>query len=278
MNPDLETAISGEDEVSSHRLRWLLLILLTSILVLAGIVWYLTSSSPTTEQAKRDQEFNAKIQQVVEKYKNRAFVFTLVPDALTTITLPSPPDSDASDLASYQAIQKQLTPEMIANVDNDNIYTAFTLAGIQYGQFLDYNQNKEKIYQLHDEIRHLVLNFNKQYQRPPLSKRLPDIEHYGTEYPAVPGNDDVPSTYPSVRATEGFAVAELLTRMDNDNADFYQEMADDYARRGIMYGWYGQSDVEAARSLVDQYFTQFDKTVDISSFNSTLESNDKNIF
>ena len=81
MNLDLETAISGEDEVSSHRLRWLLLILLTSILVLSSTVWYLTSSSPTTEQAKRDQEFNAKIQQVVEKYKNQPFVFTLVPDA-----------------------------------------------------------------------------------------------------------------------------------------------------------------------------------------------------
>jgi len=116
------------------------------------------------------------------------------------------------------------------------------------------------------------LKFNKQYQRPPLSKRLPNVQHYGTEYPAVPGNDDVPSTYPSVRATEGFAVAELLTRLDNDNADFYQEMADDYARRGIMYGWYGQSDVAAARSLVDQYFTQFDKSVDISSFNSTFNN------
>ena len=274
MNPDLETAISGEDEVSSHRLRWLLLILLTSVLVLAGTVWYLTSSSPTTEQAKRDQEFNAKIQQVVEKYKNQPFVFTLVPDALTTITLPPPPDSDASDLVSYQAVQKQLIPEMIADIDNDTMFNTFTLPGFKYSYLFDsnINQNNEKFYQLHDEIRFLVLKFNKQYQRPPLSKRLPNVQHYGTEYPAVPGNDDVPSTYPSVRATEGFAVAELLTRLDNDNADFYQEMADDYARRGIMYGWYGQSDVAAARSLVDQYFTQFDKSVDISSFNSTFNN------
>jgi len=274
MNLDLETAISGEDEVSSHRLRWLLLILLTSILVLSSTVWYLTSSSPTTEQAKRDQEFNAKIQQVVEKYKNQPFVFTLVPDALTTITLPPPPDSDASDLVSYQTIQKQLTPEMIADIDNDTMFNTFTLPGFKYSYLFDsnINQNNEKFYQLHDEIRFLVLKFNKQYQRPPLSKRLPNVQHYGTEHPAVPGNDDVPSTYPSVRATEGFAVAELLTRLDNDNADFYQEMADDYARRGIMYGWYGQSDVEAARSLVDQYFTQFDKSVDISSFNSTFNN------
>ena len=274
MNLDLETAISGEDEVSSHRLRWLLLILLTSILVLSSTVWYLTSSSPTTEQAKRDQEFNAKIQQVVEKYKNQPFVFTLVPDALTTITLPPPPDSDASDLVSYQAIQKQLIPEMIADIDNDTMFNTFTLPGFKYSYLFDsnINQNNEKFYQLHDEIRFLVLKFNKQYQRPPLSKRLPNVQHYGTEYPAVPGNDDVPSTYPSVRATEGFAVAELLTRLDNDNADFYQEMADDYARRGIMYGWYGQSDVAAARSLVDKYFTQFDKSVDISSFNSTFNN------
>ena len=274
MNLDLETAISGEDEVSSHRLRWLLLILLTSILVLSSTVWYLTSSSPTTEQAKRDQEFNAKIQQVVEKYKNQPFVFTLVPDALTTITLPPPPDSDASDLVSYQAVQKQLIPEMIADIDNDTMFNTFTLPGFKYSYLFDsnINQNNEKFYQLHDEIRFLVLKFNKQYQRPPLSKRLPNVQHYGTEYPAVPGNDDVPSTYPSVRATEGFAVAELLTRLDNDNADFYQEMADDYARRGIMYGWYGQSDVAAARSLVDQYFTQFDKSVDISSFNSTFNN------
>jgi len=66
MNPDLETAISGENEVPSHRLRWLLLILLTSVLVLVGTVWYLTPSSLISEQAKRDQEFNAKIQQVVD--------------------------------------------------------------------------------------------------------------------------------------------------------------------------------------------------------------------
>ena len=274
MNLDLETAISGEDEVSSHRLRWLLLILLTSVLVLAGTVWYLTPSSLISEQAKRDQEFNAKIQQIVEKYQNQPFVFTLVPDALTTITLPPPPDSDASDLVSYQAIQKQLIPEMIADIENDTIYNAFSFNGFKYGDLLNSNpyQDNKNIYQLHDEIRFLVLKFNKQYQRPPLSKRLPNVQHYGTEYPAVPGNDDVPSTYPSVRATEGFAVAELLTRLDNDNADFYQEMADDYARRGIMYGWYGQSDVAAARSLVDKYFTQFDKSVDISSFNSTFNN------
>ena len=274
MNLDLETAISGEDEVSSHRLRWLLLILLTSILVLSSTVWYLTSSSPTTEQAKRDQEFNAKIQQVVEKYKNQPFVFTLVPDALTTITLPPPPDSDASDLVSYQTIQKQLTPEMIADIDNDTMFNTFTLPGFKYSYLFDsnINQNNEKFYQLHDEIRFLVLKFNKQYQRPPLSKRLPNVQHYGTEYPAVPGNDEILPIYPSIRASEGFAVAELLTRLDNDNADFYQEMADDYARRGIMYGWYGQSDVAAARSLVDQYFTQFDKSVDISSFNSTFNN------
>ena len=274
MNPDLETAISGENEAPSHRLRWLLLILLTSILVLSSTVWYLTSSSPTTEQAKRDQTFDNQFQQIVEEYKNRPSEFTLVPDALTTITLPPPPDSDASDLVSYQVVQKQLTPEMIADIENDTIYNAFSFKGFKYGDLLNSNpyQDNRNIYQLHDEIRFLALKFNKQYQRQPLSKRLPNVQHYGTEYPAVPGNDDVPSTYPSVRATEGFAVAELLTRLDNDNADFYQEMADDYARRGIMYGWYGQSDVAAARSLVDQYFTQFDKSVDISSFNSTFNN------
>ena len=274
MNPDLETAISGEDEVLSHRLRWLLLILLTSVLVLVGTVWYLTPISLITEQAKRDQTFDNQFQQIVEEYKNRPSEFTLVPDALTTIILPPPPDSDASDLVSYQAVQKQLIPEMIADIDNDTMFNTFTLPGFKYSYLFDsnINQNNEKFYQLHDEIRFLVLKFNKQYQRPPLSKRLPNVQHYGTEYPAVPGNDDVPSTYPSVRATEGFAVAELLTRLDNDNADFYQEMADDYARRGIMYGWYGQSDVAAARSLVDQYFTQFDKSVDISSFNSTFNN------
>ena len=272
MNPDLETAISGENEVPSHRLRWLLLILLTSVLVLVGTVWYLTSSSPTTEQAKRDQEFNAKIQQIVEKYKNQPFVFTLVPDALTTITLPPPPDSDASDLENYQANQVELSSENIANIDNDTVLTAFTFEGFKYGYFLEFNGSKDNIYQLHDEIRHLVLHFNKQYHRQPLSDRLPDIQHYGTEHPAVPGNDDVPSTYPSVRVAEGFAVATLLTRLDVDHGEFYQAVAEDYAKRGVQYGWYGQSDIEAARSLVDQYFTQFDKTVDISSFNSTFNN------
>jgi len=268
MNPDLETAISGENEVPSHRLRWLLLILLTSVLVLVGTVWYLTSSSPTTEQAKRDQEFNAKIQQIVEKYKNQPFVFTLVPDALTTITLPPPPDSDASDLENYQANQVELSSENITNIDNDTVLTAFTFEGFKYGYFLEFNGSKDNIYQLHDEIRHLVLHFNKQYQRQPLSDRLPDIQHYGTEHPAVPGNDDVPSTYPSVRVAEGFAVAALLTRLDVDHGEFYQAVAEDYAKRGVQYGWYGQSDIEAARSLVSQYFSQFDKNVDISTFSN----------
>ena len=274
MNPDLETAISGEDEVLSHRLRWLLLILLTSVLVLVGTVWYLTPISLITEQAKRDQTFDNQFQQIVEEYKNRPSEFTLVPDALTTIILPPPPDSDASDLVSYQTIQKQLTPEMIADIDNDTMFNTFTLPGFKYSYLFDsnINQNNEKFYQLHDEIRFLVLKFNKQYQRPPLSKRLPNVQHYGTEHPTFTGNDEILPIYPSIRAAEGFAVAELLTRLDNDNADFYQEMADDYARRGIMYGWYGQSDVAAARSLVDKYFTQFDKSVDISSFNSTFNN------
>ena len=275
MNPDLETAISGEDEVLSHRLRWLLLILLTSVLVLVGTVWYLTPISLITEQAKRDQTFDNQFQQIVEEYKNRPSEFTLVPDALTTIILPPPPDSDASDLVSYQAVQKELTPEMIANIKNDTIYNAFSFNGLNYGYLLNSNpyQDNGNIYQLHDEIRFLVLKFNKQYQRPPLSKRLPNVQHYGTEHPTFTGNDEILPIYPSIRAAEGFAVEELLTRLDDiDHADFYQATAEAYAMRGIMYGWYGQSDVAAARSLVDQYFTQFDKSVDISSFNSTFNN------
>jgi len=272
MNQDLETALSGTNEAPSHRLQWLLVVLFVSVLVSAGTFWYLSSGSPAAKQAKRDQEFNAKIQQIVEAYKNQPFVFTLVPDALTTITLPPPPDSDASDLENYQANQVELSSENIANIDNDTVLTAFTFEGFKYGYFLEFNGSKDKIYQLHDEIRHLVLHFNKQYHRQPLSDRLPDIQHYGTEHPAVPGNDDVPSTYPSVRVAEGFAVATLLTRLDVDHGEFYQAVAEDYAKRGVQYGWYGQSDIEAARSLVDQYFTQFDKTVDISSFNSTFNN------
>jgi len=105
MNPDLETALRGEDEVPSHRLKWLLIILFSSIMVFAGTVWYLSSTSPTAQQAKKDKALNAQLQQIVEKYKNRSFEFTLVPDALETVTLPPPPDSDASDLENYQANQ-----------------------------------------------------------------------------------------------------------------------------------------------------------------------------
>ncbi len=172
---------------------------------------------------------------------------------LDAIFIPPPPDSATEDAAHYKSVKPEVGTLTSDDVLNDTVYN-FVIRDSTYGELINSGSDASfEMYQYHDELRDITKKYNDMYDRQPLSKRISGVEEIGAIEPAVFG-DESHSVYPSVRAVEGFLVGEVLAQSDPDNAVLHREAGEAYAMRGIVYGHYGLSDVEASRLLVNQYF------------------------
>ena len=106
----------------------------------------------------------------------------------------------------------------------------------------------------------------------PLSERIDGVTQIGESYLTNPNDETTRAVYPNVRSTEGFLVAGVLSYLDPENTATYQKFAEDFAERGIAYGHYGRSDMEASRSLANQYLVLFfQNNPDTLSSTDTIE-------
>jgi hypothetical protein len=200
----------------------------------------------------------------------QSFVYILVPNATTTITLPPPADSNTEE-AEYELAVATLSEEQRLAVDSDTMY-ALPFGVGTYEDFLENLPDEDRylLYQIHDELRQLTFSFNQQYKSAPLFERYPAVVQLTSVQPVVYG-EETSSVYPSIRAVEGFFISELYTRV-NPTAATYTQIAEDFAQRGIAYGLYGQGDVDAARELVAQYFDELETAPNYLSMRTRLQN------
>lgn len=207
------------------------------------------------EQLLTDEEIQAEIDKLRDELEKQPFVFELVSDALEAIKLPPPPESSAEDAELYQAIKTQAEGVTAEDVTNDTIYNFPSPDGGLYGNYINNSEYQFVLYQLHDEIRQLIVHFNDEYKREPLSKRIEGVTQIGEIEEALFGKPETAAVYPNVRSAEAFLVGYVLSYIDPENKDMYLRIAEEHAERGIAYGHYGKSDMEASRSLVNQYLS-----------------------
>lgn len=245
-------------------LRLLLLILL---LVVIGAVFvtfikpnflsrYFEADTNEETYALSLSEFQEEVAQLVAEAEAQPFVFELVPSAIEEIILAAPADTATADSESYQALKPDPGMFVADDVEDDTVY-AFAFKDDTYGEYINNSEHQFTLYQLHDELRQVTNHFNELYQRPVFSARAEGVEQIGSVEAAIFGGD-TPSVYPSVRAVEGFLVGEIMARLEPAKASDHRIMGAEYAERGVIYGHYAVSDVEASHSLVEQYFKLLD--------------------
>jgi hypothetical protein len=257
--------------MQSNKQFLVLLTLAALVLVVFGFVLYsvVTPSgliTGTPQEAISDENESSEYIYI----EPQSFVYILVPNATTTITLPPPADSNTEE-AEYKLAVATLSEEQRLAVDSDTMY-ALPFGVGTYEDFLENLPDEDRylLYQIHDELRQLTFSFNQQYKSAPLFERYPAVVQLTSVQPAVYG-EETSSVYPSIRAVEGFFISELYTRV-NPTAATYTQIAEDFAQRGIAYGLYGQGDVDAARELVAQYFDELETAPNYLSMRTRLQN------
>jgi hypothetical protein len=199
----------------------------------------------------------AEVARILAEAPNEPFEYTAVPDAVNKISLPPPSVTEEVDAAVYAELKATTTVSEDV-VGNDVIFNQSPL-GISYIDFLNTLDDPTEIFQLTDELHQLTLHFNEQYKRPPLAERIQGVIQLAPLDIIVAGTE-TRSVYPSIRAVDAFLALEVMSRIDPANAAVYEATAMGVIKRGIGYGLYGQSDVDAAQSLVMQYMDLYTAT------------------
>jgi hypothetical protein len=254
----VDNNVLGQDpasEVGSSKKTWasvLLVVLIGVVIAITFASFYLQQKASNNQPAgKSYDELQADIQAQLLEAESRPFVYTVVPNALEAITVPPPPDSDATDKAAYESAHAQVGNISAEDARNDLYYT-LTFKDMTYGEFQNSLVDPSLLFQIHDELRNLTLHFNQLYNRPPLAERVEGVSQMFALDPVI-YNNPTPSVYPSVRAVDAYIAAEIMSVVDPANAAQHRQQAEALVVRGIGYGIYGASDAQTAKEMVAQY-------------------------
>ena len=194
---------------------------------------------------------------IAAKYSNEPLVFSLVPEADKRIEIKVPPTDYSKDEAGYLARSVSLDENTKALASQDSAGT-LTFDDLQtYVDVVKNNPNAIQIYQLQDEVMFLAHIVNKQYNLPALTDRIKDVQNVTQPMPD-PFATTTALTYPAGRAVTIYLASAIMERIDPVNAEMYKENGQQMAQRGIAYGEYSMSDMEAAQDLVNKYFALLD--------------------
>jgi len=192
---------------------------------------------------------------------SNTFKFLIVPEAGSRITLSEFPLSDEEDISDYQIQSAKLS-------GNDKTLASFdTVNALQFDNQTPYletlasHKSVSTLKQIEDEVLYLAHLFQTNYSRTTFKERVPAVVVHRAPLPD-PVNSKVSLNYPAGRAVTIFTAGELMSRIDPNNALIYQENTKKMAERGIAYGEYSRSDLEAARELVTKYFNLVDFEID----------------
>jgi len=200
------------------------------ILVLLGfvLVWLYLSfkGGLNNNQLLTEEELQAELERLVAEAEKQPFTFEEVPEAPSTITLPPPPESNAEDTAAYQNLKaayqnlKTLAEgHTDEDVANDTVYN-FPVQDTIYEDFINSSEYQFTLYQMHDELRQLIVKFNNEYKREPLSKRITGVTQIGNIEEAIFEKPETAAVYPNVRSAEAFLVAGILSYLYPDQANW----------------------------------------------------------
>ncbi len=233
--------------------------------LLGGYLYYVSHKHypalPTTSFALSD-ELKAKVDALVKEDADQKALFA----QLDAITVPEPGNTNESDAATYfAAIQGVSSTTLRTGVATDTADQVFKIGSTSVNEFLKLQTDQSRLGALFTHLHTRIQQLGEMYKQPVLANRITGVTAIG----------DIPKeyVYPSMRVADGYLLAAAAALFDPDHAVQYQESADDFARRGMLYGWYGQSDIDATKAYIDTYLATLSLREYLIHYSDTEQTN-----
>ncbi len=179
-------------------------------------------------------------------------VFSIVPNAPSTITVPPPPVVSVDELRRDLMAARDDLPAL-EYTEAPSLY-AMPVGDVTYLEYLSTvtPEIQTPLYQMHVELRNLTKQFNQQYPQVTVASRIgePELALF-TEL----ANDAAGalSVYPSLNVVEARFVSEVLALQFPSEAAFFRDFANNFINEGVMYGHYTITEAMSASALADTY-------------------------
>lgn len=258
MEPETDGRLMSDHKVISHRTYKRIGIAFLGLSFLVGAVYtgYAYYASPIIAE---QQSVEASDRLLAELFAHATpFSFTIVPNALETLTVPAQTTQSADELKAEFAAARVNLP---SNTDSE----AQNIFDLPVGEitFLEYlnempREIQDPFIQMQDEIDQLVFDLNQKYEQKTLTERIG--ESNALLHPEASKFKGVTSVYPSQRVTEAYFVGQALAIQFPSQAQFYTDFIDEYINNGVAYGHYSKLDASVSKILVDDYIKSATKT------------------
>ncbi|MBY0538771.1 hypothetical protein K2P47_05250 [Patescibacteria group bacterium] len=205
--------------------------------------------APVIREEQLLQELEAKLAEI--EANPPLFEFSIVPNALETITISEPLGQEIAYL------QTDFSAAVARNPRPDE--EPATIFEMPVGDFtyIEYINNlpaelQEPLFQMHDELQTLTKQLGSKYEQTSLAERIGEIDQLAyRETLSLERNQ--PLVYPSLRVVEAQFIGEVLASQFPSNASFYRDFVNAYIDEGVAYGYYSSFEAEMARMLVNDY-------------------------
>jgi hypothetical protein len=187
------------------------------------------------------------------------FTFSVVPDALATLSIPKPSTESLADLKTELASAATLLRSSEEN-DIEVIYD-MPVGDVTLLEYLNElpSELQYPMIQMQDELTAIVSKLNSEYPQVTLAARVRGGEDVGEIPGSLDGAGKV-SVYPSIRVVEAYYFTDVLSRQFPGQKSRFDEYVTNFVQQGTSRGHYSEADAAVARLLVEDYMKAAEKS------------------
>jgi hypothetical protein len=241
-----------------------IIIVLTLMTVAGSYLYYIQSKDYGTQPVESfvvSEEIKAKVDEFLKADEEQRQLVS----ELESITMPAPEATDDIDASVYFAATRLATTSSSSDLATDTIGQVFYVGDSTFDEFLAQQTNRVKYDMLYSNLRTTIQRLQDTFKRPALYTRVAGVE--------LMGSTTEEFVYPSSRVAEGYLTATIIATLDSTSEEVTMIVADDFARRGMLYGWYGQSDIDATKLFMEAYLAKLSLRENLINYAESVQSN-----
>ncbi len=214
--------------------------------------------APQQYIAELDRRSEAEIAELKANDPGTQFLFVVDPTSLPLLSVIQ--NQTVEMLRSdYTMAQENITRGDDGQPVREDIWSV-GVNNIAYGEFINLLSADLQISlsQMHDEVREAARVMADNHQTPSLAARIGETNLL---YPdlAVPRVNKNPAFYPNPFTLEAYLVTGLLARVLPDQAQYYEQRAEEIAMAGVAYGHYSIAEKDVMKAYIAWYLSEAEK-------------------
>ncbi len=187
--------------------------------------------------------------------------FTVVPTASTSVDLFEVDDQSVDTLKSDYAFARDTVVLGEDGLPLKEEVGTIDVRGVPYEGFANglSNELQATLFQMHDEVREVARSIAEKNQAASLVTRIGESTQLLYPDLVTFPNNAVPAVYPNPFTLEAYLVTGLLARVLPDQAQYYEQRAEEIAMAGVAYGHYSIAEKDAMKAYIAWYLSEAEK-------------------